>query len=111
MVALEVSKMDPGLSSFTLQFLKPSLVIFLSLEETYLFDPTSVGVNQFIEPFQKTGLFVAGVPPLTTWHIFSREEVFPSPVNPGNLKAGTLRKQFHRDTTSRMLNVSGRLHI
>ena len=47
------------------ELLNPISVIFRRLENKYLWLPTSVGVNQFISPSQKSGLNVLGVPPPT----------------------------------------------
>lgn len=51
-VALDDINIVPGGNNFAELFLSPFSLIFLLLESTYLSLPTSLGVNQFIEPFQ-----------------------------------------------------------
>ena len=70
-------------------FSSPFSVIFRSLLNKYLFSPTSVGVNQFILPFQKSLFFVEGVPPPTILAISLIWTSFHSPSNSGNLSSGT----------------------
>ncbi|WP_254713032.1 hypothetical protein [Polaribacter litorisediminis] len=68
-VALVVSRIVPLGSSVAEDLVKPKSVIFLLLSET-ISNFISVGVNQFISPFQYSAFVVDGVPPPTTLAIF-----------------------------------------
>jgi len=93
-VARELKSIVLRGKSFALELFNPSSVMVRTLKSTYLFLPTSEGVNHCISPSQYDFTVVSGVPPPITTAKSFIDLVFHSPVNSGNLRFGTLSILF-----------------